>query len=111
MRISLLAIGLALVAGGAMAHDPSGRPEAGNFAPHFMGTNGEGVPEVHRPAGSSHDVVSNGAAAVRGGIDDSTVTYSGSPQGNLGAPSVPRVVGNVDGRPIIEYGRPSTHAP
>ena len=30
----ILAVGLAMIAGAAMAHDPSGRPEAGAFVPH-----------------------------------------------------------------------------
>ena len=100
----LLAASLVLIAGTAFAHDPSGRPETGAFAPHVTGSQGEGTPEVHRPAPTSHDGVTAGAARMTGGADDNTITREGAPRGNLGFPRAGRVVDNQDGQPVVEHG-------
>lgn len=100
----ILAVGLAMIAGAAMAHDPSGRPEAGAFVPHVVGANGDGTPEIHRPAGSTHDAASNGVARLTGGADDNSITYTGPQRGSFGFPTAARVVDNVDGQPVVEHG-------
>ena len=105
MRSSLIvAATFAMFATVALAHDPAGRPEAGNFAPHVTGTTGDGTPEVHRPAGSTHQGVSAGVGSIPGGAQDSTIVYSGQARGNLGFPAPGRVVDNQDGQPVVEHG-------
>jgi hypothetical protein len=105
MRSSLiLAAGLAMLTTAALAHDPSGRPETGNFAPHVTGATGDGTPEIHRPDASTHAGASAGVASVPGGAQDSTIVYSGPARGNLGFPAPGRVVDNQDGLPVIEHG-------
>lgn len=104
MRSSLLlAAGLAVLAGTAFAHDPAGRPEAGAFAPHVIGSS-DGQPEIHRPAASSHDNASSGVGRQAGGANDTTITYSGPARGTLGFTAPPRIVDNADGQPVIEHG-------
>lgn len=105
MRSSLiLAATFAMFTTAALAHDPSGRPETGNFAPHVTGTTGDGLPEIHRPAASTHSGVSAGVGSIPGGAQDNTVVYSGQPRGNLGFPAPGRVVDNQDGQPVVEHG-------
>lgn len=105
MRTTLLvAVTLSALATGAFAHDPSGRPEVGTFAPHVTGTTGDGRPEIHRPPATSHDAASAGVGTQRGGADDTSVTRLGPGRGNVGFPQGARVVGNEDGRPVVEHG-------
>jgi hypothetical protein len=105
MRSSLiLAATFAMFTTAALAHDPSGRPEAGNFAPHVTGTGGDGRPEIHRPDASSHAGASGGVASMPAGAQDGTVVRSGPGRGTLGTPAPGRVVDNEDGRPVIEHG-------
>lgn len=105
MRSSLiLAAALSMLTTAAFAHDASGRPEAGAFAPHVTGSQSEGTPEVHRPDPSSHTGVTAGVARMTGGADDSTITREGAPRGNFGFPREGRVVDNQDGQPVVEHG-------
>ncbi|MBC7434303.1 MAG: biotin/lipoyl-binding protein [Rubritepida sp.] len=56
------------------------------------------------PAARSHGAVTAGAGRLEGGADDNAVTRQGAAQGNLGTPQGRRVLGNDQGRPIIESG-------
>jgi hypothetical protein len=104
MRSSLiLAAALAMLTTGAFAHDPSGRPEAGNFVPHVTGTTGDGRPEIHRPDASSHTGASAGIASNPAGAQDGTIVRSGPGRCNLGVPAHGAVVGNEDGRPVMDH--------
>lgn len=100
----ILALTLSTLTTGAFAHGPTTTPETGSFPPHVTGASGNGSVEIHRPASTSHDVVTAGAGRLEGGADDNAVTRQGAAQGNLGTPQSRRVVGNDQGRPIIESG-------
>lgn len=105
MRSSLiLAATFAMFATAALAHDPSGRPETGNFAPHVTGSAEAGRPEIHRPDASSHVGTSGGVASMPDGDAERTVVRSGPGRGTVGTPAPGRVVDNEDGRPVIEHG-------
>lgn len=101
-----LLLAAVLASGAAMAqtsHDPRGAPGGvgGNQPAHVDGTDGSGVPVIHRPEIAPGAGVTSGAGTMRGGADDKSVTYSGPAQGTLGGQRPAIVVGNEDGRPVI----------
>jgi hypothetical protein len=106
MRTRILLAALAIAAATpAMAHDPSGRPEAGtNFAPHVVGSEEAGTVAIHRPDATSHDNASAGVPAIRGGADQPAVDYTGPGRGDLGTGQPARVTGNEDGVPQVTRG-------
>lgn len=96
----------ALVAAGGAAAAPAFDPRAavggiGGSAPtHVDGTDGDGVPVVHRPDAPSAGA-SAGVGAKLGGAEDNAVTYRGAARGTLGFPTAPTFAGTDDGRPIL----------
>lgn len=101
---SLLVAGL-LVSGSALAAtDVRSAPGGvlGNAPVHIDGTDGGGLPVVHRPEIPRSERVSNGVARQATTGDDRTITYGGPARGSFGAGRA-TVVTNDNGRPILSY--------
>jgi len=74
----------------------------GNAPTHIVGTDGGGVPVIHRPEIPASQRVSNGVAHQATTGVDRTITYSGAARGSFGAGTA-IVVTNDNGRPVIRY--------
>lgn len=81
------------VPGGVLGHAPI----------HIDGTDGGGVPVIHRPEIPASRAVSNGIAQQATTGQDRTITYSGPGRGSFGAARSPTIVSNENGRPELRY--------
>lgn len=81
------------VPGGVLGHGPI----------HIEGTDGGGLPVIHRPELPRSQRVSNGVARQATTGDDRTITYGGTARGSFGSGRAPVVVTNDNGRPILSY--------
>lgn len=98
-----------LLAAGAASASPNFDPRAvpggfgGSQPIHVDGTDGDGVPIIHRPEPNAAGSASSGVGAIMGAADDNTVSYSGPAYGSLGFSTAPRVTGNdgAGGAPIV----------
>lgn len=101
----LLVAGL-LICGSALAA-PDVRSVPGGvlgYGPiHIDGTDGDGVPVIHRPEIPASRSVSNGVARQATTGIDRTITYSGPGRGSFGSSRSPAIVSNENGRPELRY--------